>query len=294
METVVDPKIAEAVRAVRLQIKKLTHDADNQHGGYTYVSIDTYYQQVIPIASGAGLVWRTREVDWELVPGMGRGKDRTYVKAKFAFDLFCAGAMASDYMSATVMSPLEGAQTTGQLFSYADKVLMRSAFGIATGEKDADHNATEPTPSRPLPTGLPSSPTGVDDFAKGDVPEGVDPITGEILDLNKFNTVMRDERGNPVQLQNDADPIAEVSSGKSRDGDPIVDTRKINEKSAQLVVDIFRTWMPKVTKADRLLDWHAENVAAIETVGKINPAFKETIKAMFREKNAALKAAQEK
>lgn len=284
MDVAVDPKIAEAVRTVRKTIKKLVHDEQNQHGGYSYVSIDTYYQQVIPVASEAGLVWRTRETTWELVEGMGRTKDRTYVKARFAFDLFCAGATALDYMHATVMSPLEGAQTTGQLFSYADKVLMRSAFGIATGERDADANATEPT--RSLPTGLPSSSKRVERFEDKDVPEGVDPITGEILEDQPAGI----ENGAAmVSVLSDMEKVAQVSGSSSKEGDPVIDTRKINDQNALMIVDIFRKWMPTVKTSGRLLDWHAENVAAIETVGKINPEYKEAIKAMFREKNMALK-----
>jgi len=265
------------VQKVRSNVKRLTHDAHNPHSDYTYVSIDAYYERVIPIACDCGLVWRTREVNWDFVEGMGRGKDRTYVKARFQFDLFADGAAALDYMTITVISPLEGAQTSGQLFSYADKVFMRVAFGIATGEKDADHNATEATVSF-RPTGIPSSPTGVKDFEKGDVPPGVDPITGEVL-LDP-----------PPVIAAEALDIAKPS----KTGDPIVDTRKINEASAKLVVDIFKTWMPKVKNAGQLLDWHAENVAAIEIVGKIDPVYKETIKGMFNERNAQLKIKEKK
>ena len=49
----IDAKIIDAVRKVRSTVMKLTHDATNPHNDYTYLSIDSYYQQVVPAASHA-------------------------------------------------------------------------------------------------------------------------------------------------------------------------------------------------------------------------------------------------
>lgn len=291
--SVVDPKIVDAVKNIRGKSLKLIHDANNPHQKYNYASIDKYYEVVVPVCVTFGLTWRARETGWEL----RQVNDKQLVILKLSFDVFVGDAACMDYMKITVPGPLVGPQTTGQLYSYADKVFMRVAFGVATGEADGDSIKQEDYPRRVLPTGIPSSPKGIENFEKGDVPEGVDPITGEVLDLGKMDTIARDKMGNPLQANNTTVvlPTEEsVKAGVSSDGDPIIDTRKINKDSAELIVKIFETWLPKVTTRSRLLDWHAENVAAIETVGKVDPVFRERLKGMFTERNAQLKAKEAK
>jgi hypothetical protein len=45
----------------------------------------------------------------------------------------------------SILHPIQGAQTIGSAMSYVDKVFMRQAFAVATGEKDIDADATNPT-----------------------------------------------------------------------------------------------------------------------------------------------------
>lgn len=273
MEAALDIKIIKAVQAVRAKAGSLSTDSFNPHGKYRYVSIDSYYKHIVPIANMAGLVWRARELKRETV----QHNDKPYIEATYAYDLYVEDAVAQDYMHITVSAPLTGPQTTGIMFSYADKVFMRVAFAVATGEADGD--AVQPDEAgRPV---KPSTPRGDERparFEDRDVPEGVDPITGEILAPTK-----------------PAPQPADLATGQPKDNEPpIIDTRKVDDKSARMVVEVFKTWMPKIKNKSQLIDWHAENVAAIERLAKIDPSYKEEIKALFNERNNYFKAQESK
>lgn len=273
-------EITEKVLATRKAVKTLKHDETNPHGGYTYVSIDTYYEKIASVAAEQGLIWRTRETSFELVPNQGKEKNRTYVKASFAYDLMVGAAEALDYMAVTIISPIDGPQTTGQLFSYADKVFMRVAFCVSTGEKDADATRQEP----------------IDISTK----KGDDP-----LDLmSATSTVLKDSIGHPVQANNappvdskgnplegdkvtgeilELPPYQAALAPKFKDGLPLVDTRKLdNEKAVTTIIEIFKVFVPHIQTKAKITDYHAENLAAIEKAEKLVPGSKATIGAIFR------------
>lgn len=268
----VPKEIVAAVMAVRSNVKSLKKDDKNIHGGYTYVSIDSYYENIVPIANKAGLVWRTREASYDLLKGQGKNHDRTHVRAHFIYDLFCGAAVAMDYMEVTIISPTDGAQTTGQLFSYADKVFMRVAFGVSTGEKDADANDQQPMMSKPA-----SSPSldpkldGIQEMPTFDKGNGAldthDLLTGEVT---------------PPAVPDPLAPNAEVlAPKKNKTGDPIIDTRQVGSASAELVFQIFRTWLPTIKTKTQLTNWYAENLPTIEKVKTFDPTMHESIKEIF-------------
>lgn len=249
MDQAVDAKIIKAIGDVRKNTVKLTKAAFNSHGQYNYVAIDTYYQKIVPLASDAGLIWRTRETNWEMLKVAARdGNDKFYIRCTYVFDLYTEEAAAPDFMAVTVCSPLTGPQTAGQMYSYADKVFMRVTFSVATGESDGDDIA----PDEPAP------------------PSAHDPVTGE--------------------MQTPAAPRPSVTPpGQTKAGDPLIDTRIIAEPNVQTIIDIFRTWMPNIPSRPRLHDWHAENLAAIEKVGKFDRVAYEEIKSLFNARNTQLK-----
>lgn len=276
-------EIIDAVLVVRKGITSISKDAKNPHGGYNYVPIDTYYEKISSVATAAGLAWRTREISFDLIPNQGKNKDRTYVQSKFAYDLMAKDKVAGDYMSVTILSPIDGPQTTGQLFSYADKVFMRVAFCVATGEADADDIKQEPisltahtkadlddflTPPTPKQAAS-AEPLKVDDDLSLDDPEH-DPETGEIL---------------PEGLHKDH---MEVVS-KIKDDLPLIDTRKVAPEAIETIEAIFTTFMPKIKSPGALRDWHAENLAAIEKVKTHDPAAHDRIKTAFNTYNKKLK-----
>lgn len=260
--------LIEAIKNVRSKMVSLKQDSENKHGGYNYVSIDTYYEKVSKVATEVGVIWRTRELTFDLVPNQGKMKDRTYVQSKFAFDVYYGSSSIEDYMSVTVFSPYDGPQTTGQLFSYADKVFMRVAFCVSTGEKDADDIKQEPmnikaTKADPLLDDLPATPK-----TNGVVPH--DPLTGELDDPGVHET---------LELSIEQTTVAPTFD----EGLPLMDPQKIaGIKAVQTIKEIFNTFLPAVKTKTKLTDWYAVNLAAIEKADKVIPGTKKEISAMFR------------
>lgn len=285
----VPPEVVAAVLEVRKKMKSLVKEDTNRHGGYNYVSIDSYYEGILPVTNEAGLIWRTREVAYDLVEGQGGTKNHTYVRARFIYDLFKGGAAAMDYMAVTIFAPVAGAQTTGQLFSYADKVFMRVAFGVPTGEKDADDNAPEQVTSVRPPQGMtlsladpvnppPSTPQIAGTLARQAVSPPLPPHdlqTGEIKAAAPATERAAGE--------------AKIAPKQTKEGLPIVDTREVNKDAVDMIFQIFQKFMPTVRTSSQLLDFHAENLAAIEKVKTIDPSKHDAIKGLFNERHAKLK-----
>lgn len=289
-------EIFDAILKIRKAVPSIKHDADNKHDSYTYVSIDRYYAGVASVISQHGLVWRTRQVGFELMDGQGKGRDRVYVRATFAYDLYMGDTKIEDYMTVPIIAPLTGAQTTGTVFSYAEKVFMRVAFCVATGEEDADHGQQEKggvpdsfLPDKPTPTevvrqmangsGLtdPAPQTQVKPMISVMGPAGTqhyDGITGEQIP----------EPDPPPMMTADELQLAPNFA----DGLPIIDTRRINEEAAETIEHIFKTFMPKVKSVMKLREWHTENLAAREKVLKVAPEVGKRISQMFADKNKEL------
>lgn len=247
-------EIIEAIQSVRSQVGSLVKSAENKHGGYNFVPIDTYYEKVASLATKAGLIWRSQEKSFELVNIQTKSGDKTHAKATYSYSLYLKEHEFPDFMTVTIINQVVGAQTTGQLFSYADKVFMRVAFCVRTGEEDAD--ASEPDPVLSVPTPTVRRP----EVTQPTPPH--DPATGEIKD--------------------------DLVSGET-DGLPTLDTRKINENAVKTIEKIFETWLPTIGTRAKLTDFHASNFAAIEKVKTIDPAAHDRIKALFNAKFKELK-----
>lgn len=137
------PETIKAIVGTRDQVGSLGKSAMNPHGRYKYVSIDTYYEKVGSVASKHGLSWVAREVDFKLMPEVGK---TGIIQATYAITLMhISGDVIPDFTRITIVHPLQGAQTVGSAMSYLDKVFMRQLFSIATGEKDSDADETDPT-----------------------------------------------------------------------------------------------------------------------------------------------------
>lgn len=134
-------EIAAAVIKTTRDVGMLIKSQYNPHGKYPFVGIDTFYQHVAAKAAEHGLSWRAREIDFAVVDA---GKSMM-VKATYAFDVFHeSGVDVPDYSRITMIHPIQGAQTVGSIVSYCDKVWMRQAFKLATGEKGSDADETDP------------------------------------------------------------------------------------------------------------------------------------------------------
>lgn len=111
----------------------------NAHGGYSYVSIDDYYEKAAKVVTDAGLTWKIRETNCETLEVQGRSRLETAVRTTYEVDLMHeSGDVVPAFFKATITHPLQGAQTAGSSMSYLDKLFLRTTFHIVTGEKDAD------------------------------------------------------------------------------------------------------------------------------------------------------------
>lgn len=150
--------VAKALCAIIEEAPSLAKDATNAHANYKYVSIDSYYEVFPKVAAKHGLTWVTREVAFSTIdsPPDERGKVRTLVCVRYAFDVYLAGVgYIPDFTTFTLIHQLTGAQTAGSCVSYAEKVFIRTAMKAVTGEKDADADAPQdvrlPRGAAPMP-----------------------------------------------------------------------------------------------------------------------------------------------
>lgn len=163
------------VAVVRKEVGRLGKAARNADAGFSFVSIDDYYDQVASAALEHGIWWVTRET--QCVPA-GFESDGGYM-ISYAVDLYdCPpddeGIDFPDFWRVTIPHPEQGAQTAGAAASYAEKLFMRILFKIPSGEPDSDHFAKRstapprrgPTPARPAPnkpTSAKAAPRSKDD-----------------------------------------------------------------------------------------------------------------------------------
>lgn len=147
-------------------IKPLDKDDKNQHQGYKYTSIDTYYHEIPKVAAANGLWWNITEVEQPVqieVSVQKRGGEVAQSHA-FLYRFRCSlyygerPVVSNDY---TILHPAQGPQTTGSAMSYAEKLFMRTTFKVPTGEFDADSvdqdlPITKPVAARAAPPSQPA------------------------------------------------------------------------------------------------------------------------------------------
>src|SRR3990167_7206921 len=111
------------------EMPSLAKTAVNHFGGFSYVPIDTYYQQISPVLYRHGLVWTISE-----------GRPPTILDKKaMIFHYRCDMMHVSGEhlgIEISIPHPIQGAQTAGSAMSYAAKCLLRSTFSLVTGEPD--------------------------------------------------------------------------------------------------------------------------------------------------------------
>lgn len=129
-------------KATAQTTKLLKTESSENDGGYKFVSIDLYYEEVaLKVSREFGLNWSLSEIpeyeqrfqdvyqDWHI---------RKVYRATIFSDVgdsFGAGTIS-------VTMPYEGATTAGKMLSYADKAFMRQLFKIPTGEGEAEQAKT--------------------------------------------------------------------------------------------------------------------------------------------------------
>jgi hypothetical protein len=131
--------VLKKIISVASAIHGLKKTTENAHARYKYVPIDDFYREAASICKAGGLLWSIRETACEHVGHTKtRGGDVPVFKYTYEFDMFTEEGMIKNYTSLSVLHPLQGPQTSGSALSYAEKMMMRTTFKIATGEEDAD------------------------------------------------------------------------------------------------------------------------------------------------------------
>jgi hypothetical protein len=248
VEPAASKSIIQAILAVRAAAPILGKDHDNKFSNYKYVSIDQFYETIKPLASNAGLIWRARMIDWKINMDVGKAGS---VMAVVAFDLYHKdGTSFVDYMTVPIINSLVGAQTSGQIFSYAEKVFMRAAFGVATGEADADHTDQ-----------------------------------GQFSRENK-----KPQEKIPEQPKIEAEPAKDGYIARdTKDGFPIINTKTLTSDAVGMIEAIFDTWMDKPKSKTALRNWFAENVPALEKLKGLDEAAEARVMTKFTARAQELK-----
>jgi hypothetical protein len=141
------PAIAAAMIKIAQAVPQLGKADRNQFAKYNYVSIDKYYDTIGRLAAANGIMWQAFEVENSVLRDVG--KDGA-LRITYSFDLYHEnGDIIKSFAAFTILHPIQGAQTAGSALSYAEKLFMRSAFKVVTGESDADASDPDDLKIRP-------------------------------------------------------------------------------------------------------------------------------------------------
>ena len=134
----VPPSIAQAIIAVKKQVRQLGSDERNEHAKYAYVSVDKFYAQIGPMMAAAGLALLIDETESDVRAG---ASDKPWLFVHYALSFMHEDGSVSAPMRRSLAMPINGPQTYGAAQSYIEKQFLRQVFKIPTGEKDADETA---------------------------------------------------------------------------------------------------------------------------------------------------------
>jgi hypothetical protein len=130
--------IAQAIIAVKKQVRQIGQDERNEHGKYRYVSVDRFYSIIGPMMAEAGIALLIDETDSEVKEGKSGSP---WLFAHYALAFMHEDGSVSAPMRRSLAMPINGPQTYGAAQSYVEKQFLRQVFKIPTGEKDADDTA---------------------------------------------------------------------------------------------------------------------------------------------------------
>jgi hypothetical protein len=152
------PAIAKAIIAVMKAAgsKQLGFDERNQHGSYSYVSIDKFLAAFGPLLADAGLIVLVDESSIEVRPGQ---KETPWLFPRYDVWLAHESGVMWGPLRRHLALPMTGPQTFGSAESYVQKRLLRGLFMVPTGDKDADDIAPD-TGARPRPEATVGSTSG--------------------------------------------------------------------------------------------------------------------------------------
>lgn len=234
----------QAIFKVRKRVGSLAKDDRNPHFKFNYVPIDDFYEKVAGVAFEEGLMWRL----FESAPVTSAGG---MFVIQYSVDLFYEEE-THPWDKITIMHPPQGAQTAGAARSYAEKIFMRHLFKIVTGEPDSDGTAQ---PGDQDPVVIDSDPVVVE---------------GEHIGEPK------DAPAGQIKPEDIKAVVSRVDDKKS----PVFDTVP-EEDQKELVLNIFKKFLPLHKTEKSLTEWWAKNVDFFDLIQETDKSLYDEIKAMF-------------
>jgi hypothetical protein len=258
-------ELIEAQLAVQAEVGQLDKSEFNAHGKYKFVSIDSYYEQVATVAAAHGLTWIARVTN--VAPFGDKG-----IRLDYRIDLLHkSGAVVNGFFEHPIIHPLQGAQTAGSALSYVDKLFMRHAFKVRTGEGDADDtspDAFDPlqmmSEEKPPPTSVRGPPTRE---ARSPLPP-----TGGLLDDD--------------QLMQDVRRVA----GGLHDNKPVLNVPASGD-DLDLIVRVFLVFVDVCSTKDELIAFWETNVGALDALLRLDPERHDRVKRAFVARKAQIEGA---
>ena len=135
-------KINTALASAMKEVQKLPKDDRNEHGNYSFASIDKFLDACRPILAAHGL---HPNIDGVASDTFMAGSNKLWGKFSYRISMHHESGESTEPSGMDVMLPLTGAQTSGSAQSYALKQYLRGLLMISTGEKD-DPDFYQPAP----------------------------------------------------------------------------------------------------------------------------------------------------
>ena len=126
-------KINTALASAMKEVQKLPKDDRNEHGNYSFASIDQFLDACRPICASYGL---HPNIDGVASDTFMAGSNKLWGKFSYRISMHHESGESTEPSGIDVMLPLTGAQTSGSAQSYALKQYLRGLLMISTGEKD--------------------------------------------------------------------------------------------------------------------------------------------------------------
>ena len=126
-------KINTAIASAMSEVQKLPRDDRNEHGKYSFASIDKFLDACRPILAAHGL---HPNIDGVASDTFMAGSNKLWGKFSYRISMHHESGESTEPSGMDVMLPLTGAQTSGSAQSYALKQYLRGLLLISTGEKD--------------------------------------------------------------------------------------------------------------------------------------------------------------
>jgi hypothetical protein len=166
--------IAKAIIAVKKQVKQLGTDDRNPHGGYSYVSVDKFYDSIGKLMAEAGLALLIDETGSDVKEG---SSGKPWLFAQYSLSFLHETGVVSDPLRRSLALPISGPQAYGAAQSYVEKQFLRQVFKIPIGEKDADQIAPDDSPPKNGKTA--ASKTAPPQNLPANVPHAIPVINGD-------------------------------------------------------------------------------------------------------------------